>query len=196
MSVPEDDTTDLFDSLLGLEEKFYREGYDVATTEGNRAGMLEGRGFGIERGDEKFVLMGKLHGKAILWGARLRGEQETLEKPTLHHDKDGSLIADKEDATSEIPRLPANSRLGAHIRTLYALSEPATFSTKNSEDAVSEFEDRLKRAEGKVKVIEKLTGEATSDENMPRGARMQAANATKPKGDGSIEDFSSLYARH
>jgi len=36
-------------------------------------------------------------------------------------------------------------------------------STENTEEAVSEFDDRLKRAEGKAKIIERLVGEGRED---------------------------------
>lgn len=52
-----------------------------------------------------------------------------------------------------------NPRLNKHILTLYALVEPASLSIRNTEEAVSDFDDRLRRAEGKVKIIERITGE-------------------------------------
>lgn len=52
-----------------------------------------------------------------------------------------------------------NPRLHKHILTLYALVEPASLSIQNTEAAVSDFDDRLRRAEGKVKIIERITGE-------------------------------------
>jgi hypothetical protein len=66
-------------------------------------------------------------------------------------------------------------------------------STENSEDAVSGFDDRLKRAIGKVKIIEKLVGEeGFALANGGLGSRQNANDG----GDGNIEDMSVLKARH
>jgi len=53
--------------------------------------------------------------------------------------------------------------LDKHVRTLYALSELESLSTQNIEDAVSEFDDRFKRAVAKVKVIESIVDEGHID---------------------------------
>ena len=64
---------------------------------------------------------------------------------------------------------------------------------------MSGFDDRLKRAEGKIKIIERLTGEVISGEILESPLNEQGAlqNArTHKNGDGGIEDISSLHARH
>ena len=207
-----DADSDPFDDLFSLEDKFYKEGYDLGVSDGERAGLVEGRLFGLEKGFEKYAAMGKLHGRAIIWAGRLPeiksqayveskgGEKksattgiETLstqgeeDEPTMH------------GASCKVHSLPANPRLESHIRTLYALTEPGSLSTENNEDSVSDFDDRLKRAEGKTKIIERLTGEVISGDMSESSLGEQSAlqNArTKKKGDGGIEDISSLHARH
>lgn len=220
---------DAFDSLFSLEETFYKEGYELGLADGKRAGLIEGRLTGLERGFEKFAQMGRLHGKCAVWAgmlpnSRSRGigsgisghrrsgaseEGENMgageeqgevkagegegegEKESKDNTNDDSATAVDQKQTSNLPpsfhpnpnnhippspptspRLlstsnnnnPNNPRLKKHILTLYALVEPASLSIKNTEEAVSDFDDRLRRAEGKVKIIERITGEGEGDE--------------------------------
>jgi len=204
---------DPFDDLLSLEDGFYKKGYDLGVSDGERAGLVEGRAFGLEKGFEKYVAMGNLHGRAMIWAGRLPGKKDRcgvneelakkknqgvgFENLSLHEKKDE---ADLNLTPGKVPKLAGNTRLEAHIRTLYALTEPGSLSTENNEDSVSEFDDRLKRAEGKIKVMEKLTGSTSfNDENGlttsdERGK--SSSDRTNKKCDGSIEDISSLHARH
>lgn len=66
---------DLFDSILHLEDDFYREGYALGEADGAPAGRLEGRAFGLEKGFEKYAEMGRLHGKAVIWASRLQRQR-------------------------------------------------------------------------------------------------------------------------
>lgn len=224
---------DLFDSLFSLEETFYREGYELGLADGKRAGLIEGRLTGLERGFEKFAQMGRLHGKCVIWAGRLPssrkrrigscspsdqksgvgGEGEYMateeeeeekgergEKESKENTNDDSAIEREQKQTSTLPtssnpkdHLPPspptptptptpppllllssnndrkNPRLHKHILTLYALVEPASLSIQNTEAAVSDFDDRLRRAEGKVKVIERITGEGGDGSKIKTG---------------------------
>lgn len=204
--------SDPFDSLLGLENQFYNEGYDLGVSDGNRAGLIEGRSFGIVKGFEKYVSMGRLQGKAMVWAGRLPGShgrhdndlQENHDAGTRRTHEEisvpGSRAKSAHDPPREalqrkdVPTLPANSRLEMHIRTLYALAEPGSLSTENSEESVSDFDDRLKRAKGKIKIIEKLIGETDMDE--AHKSIFTAHEALSKREDDNIEDISSLRARH
>lgn len=173
---------DLFDGLLELEDTFYHEGYDVGVADGKRAGLVEGRIFGLEKGFEKYASMGRLHGKAMIWAGRLPPAHANDQHAhhDAHHAKDaiateGRGLREWRQKPSRssaanapyalvLPALVDNLRLEKHIRTLYALVEPSSLSTGNTEDAVSDFDDRLKRAEGKLKIIEKITGETSREE--------------------------------
>lgn len=210
---------DPFDSLFTLEETFYREGYELGLADGKRAGLIEGRLTGLERGFEKFAQMGRLHGKCVVWAGRLPnsgkgkirgcspsyeksgagGEKEYMVTEAEEEEKEGEkgekeskvnttnggdsavereqkqnatlllLSNPKHHLPSSPPTPPLlllspnndrnNPRLHKHILTLYALVEPASLSIQNTEAAVSDFDDRLRRAEGKVKIIERITGE-------------------------------------
>lgn len=201
---------DPFDDLLSLEDKFYKEGYDLGITDGDREGLIEGRLFGLKQGFEKYVAMGKLHGRAMTWAGRLPSskagttvhskeveEEDTrkaLKRLSLDEKEDGDTLGQK------VPDLPKNARLENHVRTLYALTEPVSFSTENSEDAMADFEERLLRAEAKIKIIEKLTGEVSPDEAVgnpsAKGHRSLPKGTVNKKGDGDIEDVNVLQVRH
>ncbi|KAL1628047.1 hypothetical protein SLS56_006088 [Neofusicoccum ribis] len=208
---------DPFDTVLSLEDEYYAEGHALGVKDGSRAGRIEGRVFGLEKGFEKFVAMGALHAKAAVWAARLPAYQQQGDA------QKSKASADTETGTA-LPALPENPRLAKHVATLHALSEPASLSTQNDEDAVSEFDDRLKRAQAKVKVIEKLvnegqdvselTGEEKGSEvaaSAPSGRSSSAAGAVKgPKRIGggvkmvrkegrgeekNMEDFGTIGSR-
>ena len=205
--------SDPFDELLSLEDKYYNEGYDLGVLDGDRAGLIEGRLFGLEKGFEKYVAMGKLHGRAMVWAGRLseskrrvdgvvkeqkmKAAASTNQAPSTQDERGTNALIGAGQAAS---KLPANPRLANHVRTLYALTEPGSLSTENSEFSVSEFDDRLKRAEGKIKILEKLTGETVPVETLRKSSPGEQAIAktarTDRKGDGGIEDISSLHARH
>jgi hypothetical protein len=195
--------SDPFDDLLGLEDRFYDEGFQLGTADGAKAGRIEGRVFGLEKGFEKYVVMGRLHGKSLVWAGRL--PKYNIPATEARHISSGarngnaaSSISKNPSSSLPVSPLPSNPRLEKHIKILYALTEPVSLSTENSEDAVSDFDDRLKRAIGKVKIIEKLVGEEgfaqtpASGANGVLGSQQNANNG----GDGNIEDMSVLKARH
>ena len=187
---------DLFDSVLNLESQFYNEGYALGVVDGTRAGHIEGRLFGLEKGFEKFLEMGKLHGRSSVWASRL---SHTQAKTHISVDvlPDQKTLSREHESTSpgsmakSLPPLAPNARLEKHVQTFHALVELESLSTQNKEDDVSEFDDRLKRAIGKAKIIEKLIGEELdfSAGSAEPGVRSEA-------GDGSIEDIRVLRTRH
>lgn len=233
---------DAFDSLFSLEETFYKEGYELGLADGKRAGLIEGRLTGLERGFEKFAQMGRLHGKCVVWAGRLPNsrsreigsglsrhqksgaseeeeenmvageEQEEVregegEKESKDNTNDDSATELDQKQTSNLPpsfhpnpnnhippspptsprllstsnnKNPNKARLKKHILTLYALVEPASLSIQNTEEAVSDFDDRLRRAEGKVKIIERITGDGEGD-------RLERKKKKKSGGEGIEE---------
>ncbi|KAF5969220.1 hypothetical protein FCOIX_11009 [Fusarium coicis] len=134
-------SSDPFEDILNLEERFYSEGYQQGIKDGVQAGRIEGRSFGMQKGFEKFLESGRLASKAIVWANRIPHNGGTTSGETC-----------------TLPPLPKNARLEKNINTLYALVEPDTLSTENSDDAVQDFDDRVKRAQGKVKIVEKMAG--------------------------------------
>lgn len=178
---------DPFDTLFNLEDQYYSEGYNLGVADGSQAGRVEGRVFGLEKGFEKFAAMGALAGRCAVWEARLPTETEAQ---TNH---------------AQLKSLPKNARLAKHLQTLYALTEAESLSTENNEDSVSDFDDRFKRAEGKVKVVEKLIGEgplvleqpaALSTNDSASGERRQVrVKRANVGGESSMEDFNVRGAR-
>ncbi len=214
---------DPFDGLLDLEERYYQEGHALGVADGSKAGRIEGRVFGLEKGFEKFAAMGTLQGKAAVWAARLPQMKEigAAQDPFSEHDHlqksqeelDGHNGSDINSVdlsrpeennpnnarvtTVALPPLSRNPRLEKHIQTLHALAEPASLSMQNTEDAVSDFDDRLKRATAKVKVIEKIVGEGnveavlqgsdTSNNGVSEKRNVRLAQNEKP--ESNLEDF-------
>jgi len=191
--------SDPFDDLLGLEEQFYDEGYQLGAADGAKAGRIEGRIFGLERGFEKYAECGKLHGRSLVWLNRLPNAPKFRAGNGSRQDigKDG-MVAELNSVSarstgqvqsqSHLPSLPKNTRLEKHINVLYALTEPASLPTENTEDAVSDFDDRFKRAAGKIKIIEKLIGEEGSATSGSLDAPGSSGNTKATNGD-SIEDI-------
>lgn len=172
-----------FDEILDLEEQFYNEGYQQGLADGVKAGRIEGRTFGLEKGFEKYIESARLHGKSLVWANRV----PELHSVTLPGTGTSGLEISKNTNESDIqplalPQLPKNPRLAKHIKVLYALAESESLPTENTEEAVTDFDDRLRRAQAKTKVIERMIGEVEGEVNLP-------GTAVSSK-DGSIEDAS------
>lgn len=184
-------TEDPFDSLLTLEDTLYTSAYTQGSTDGARAGRIEGRVFGLEKGFEKFAALGELHGRSVVWGSRALTQ---LIQPAVQKADENTNEARQHDV--ELPKLQASQRLINNITLLHSLTDPLTFSTENTEEAVADFDDRVKRAGAKAKVIERIVGESESTSKSPEGS--PARGKTKgvrlgdkkgQKGDDNMEDF-------
>lgn len=178
-----------FDDLLNLEARFYEEGHNLGLQDGEKAGRIEGRIFGLEKGFEKYVEMGKLHGRCLVWNARSPALRTKVED-TTHSTNTTTAPSTAGMAVKQSKNDLNNPRLEKHLRVLYALTEPESLSTENTEDAVSDFDDRYKRAMGKIKIIERLVGEESvfgDDDVVPGSAASRGQN---------IEDVDILKARH
>lgn len=172
---------DLFDEVLNLEDQFYSEGYQQGVADGERAGRIEGRSFGIEKGFEKFAEAGRLYGKSIVWANRLGPAAAAAAAPLAPSSSATALLTPEEvEATppkaKQLPRLQG-ARLEKNIVTLHALVELETLSIENTDDAVNDFDDRVKRAQGKARVIERQLGEDGS-----AGANASASKQQKRDG--------------
>jgi hypothetical protein len=189
MSSPLDDP---FDNLLTLEDTLYTTAYDLGTAAGSRAGRIEGRIFGLENGFEKFRALGSLHGRSQVWGSRVLPSH--LYKSTAIEDWE---TVEEETREKTLPNFPENgrARLQNNITLLHSLTDPDTFSTENTEDAVADFDDRVKRAGAKAKVIERIVGEGdvastkSPDDSPARGKGRSVRVEGAKKGDDNIEDF-------
>ena len=194
---------DLFDSLLGLEDQYYQEGYGLGIKDGTLAGLTEGRLFGLERGFEKYAAMGLLHGRSLVWAGRLPQPRAKANDDILSQASTIGLVSGDQQhdvlpvhGGGTLPALgtlnTGNARVEKHIRTLYALTETSSLSTVNDEASVSDFDDRLRRAQGKTKVIENSIGEASLnvqlDSSSRKGVRKEDVNSQNSEYDSNIED--------
>ncbi|KAH8846765.1 hypothetical protein MCOR27_004288 [Pyricularia oryzae] len=142
---------DPFEDVMNLEEQFYQEGYQQGVADGAKAGKMEGRGLGLEKGYEKFMESGRLYGRSLVWASRL---------PQAQQAESGAPESQQpQPSPSQLPLLTENPRLKKNIVTLHALVEPETLATENSDEAVNDFDDRIKRAQGKARIIERMTGD-------------------------------------
>lgn len=149
-----------FDAVLDLEEEFYDTGFQQGLVDGVKAGRIEGRTFGLEKGFEKYIESGRLYGKSIIWLNQISASHIPEPHTTVKRTSTSSITFDTPGQTSSssrsLPTLPTNHRLAKHIKTLHALSESESLSIENTEEAVTDFDDRTKRAQGKAKVIERI----------------------------------------
>lgn len=197
----------LLESLLDLEEEFYKEGYDLGAADGAQAGYTEGSVFAVEKGFEKFVEMGRLYGKALVWAQRL-ADSKTSKQPGAKTDTydisttdainhkvlDASLDP---SVCAEMATLPPSARLAKNLDILLELVDPASLFMANTEEAVTDVDERLKGAIIKAKLIQRALGEREDTADIHPGAKDTPAGATTSgDGTGSIEDISSLNIRH
>ncbi|KAI9370927.1 hypothetical protein BJX61DRAFT_535196 [Aspergillus egyptiacus] len=185
----------LLDSLLDVEEDFYKEGYELGAADGAEAGYTEGSVFAVEKGFEKFVELGRLYGKALVWAQRLVDmNRNTHEASSLN----STSIAEKKEVVSLDPSIcktmasfPHGSRLVKNLDTLLELVDPASLPMQNTEEAVTDVDERLKGAIIKAKLIQRAFGEREDlSESDNKGTQASG------DGTGSIEDISSLNIRH
>ncbi|CBX91987.1 hypothetical protein IAQ61_000190 [Plenodomus lingam] len=189
---------DPFDSLLTLEDTLYTTAYSLGASDGAHAGRIEGRIFGLEKGFEKFTELGSLHGRSIVWGSRLPNLRQTT--PQAAPIAQSTTDQDTTAKPCQLPELPVNSRLRNNVMLLHSLTDPPTFDTANNEEAVADFDDRVKRAGAKAKVVERIVGEtavggkssAASPVRMGKDGPVRVTGEggrRVKKGDDSMEDF-------
>lgn len=127
---------DLFDGLLDLEEDYYKEGYAQGLAEGRASGRLEGRLFGFSTGFSTYLPAGEIHGHQSVWAART-----------------SPSAPEKVQIKSE--------RIVKNIRVLgETLGE---IEVRNGDDETEVFQEDLKRARGKVRVLESMLGEKVEE---------------------------------
>jgi hypothetical protein len=166
---------------VNLEDQFYQGGYKQGYEDGARAGRLEGRSLGMEKGFEKFSDSARLHGKAIIWANRIPGVKPRKEQGLAAHpatepcDEPATTDASATHQQSRgLPDLPYNARIVRHVSILKSLVEPGSLSTENTDDAVDDFDERMRKAQGKAKIIEKMVSDDLAKEkteNVDEGSK-------------------------
>lgn len=176
-----DANSDPFDDLLGLEDNFYKEGYEAGLADGEHVGLVEGKMFGIEKGYEKALELGRLHGRGMVWHMRSQQQaSESSKAASMHGSREGgtAIIAQIQGS-----KLPKNKRLSKHIEALLTSTDDKSIATDNSDEAVAEFDERISRAQAKAKVIAAIVGE-------PLKLEVSTSVTT------GIEESTGLNARH
>lgn len=202
-------TDDLdFDTLLSLESTFYETGYTQGHQDGLRQSQFESRVFGVEQGYLKGVAMGRMVARARLWKARLEVVRQQEGRPLQNRPQRSSLYEgsgsdttsevaetiakasnaaddDKEALDLSLPPLQANERLQKtlekHVEKLLVYVDPSTLSPANTDDDVADYDDRLKKAQAKMKVIERLVGEDTGTDDSKAQAGSMSNDIENPR---------------
>lgn len=177
--------SDPFDDLLELENDYYKEGYDAGVADSTYAGMIEGKVFGIEKGYEKAAALGKMHGRALVWQARLLQSAEDESSKSEVQEAAAVPRSRPSERLGKVFRvldgLPRNTRLRRHVEGLYAVTDGGSVAKDNSDEAVTQFDDRTTKANAKAKVISNIVGEP-----------LDPVSVT----NSGIEDATGLQARH
>lgn len=193
---------DILDSVLDLEEISYQAGFDEGRADGIEAGYAEGKVLGIEKGYQNALELGKLHGRTLMLNAcfsdpNLVSDDATVSsfiKPATA--KTSASTTDNDAFVPKMPSLPIisdNPRLKKHVETLLKLTDPHTLSVENSDEAVEEFDDRMKKAVAKAKVIDKLIAKTYK---MTVSGDAGEINNQPITGSGNIEELSNVAVRH
>ncbi|KAI1355273.1 DUF1715-domain-containing protein [Xylaria sp. FL0043] len=193
-------SNDPFDDLLNLEEQYYKEGYEEGLKDGAEAGRIEGYSLGLQKGFEKFVEAGRLQSRAMVWANRIpkyqqRRQQQQKQQPdestaNAHGPEEDVECKQEagqasEDSEERLPTIHSNPRLERNIETLYGLVEPGTLSTENDDEAVNDFDSRMKGAQGKLRIIERVIGEGTT-------SRKATTLSSPPAKNENIEDIGNI----
>jgi hypothetical protein len=175
---------DLWDDVLDIEDQFYQEGFDAGAADGTHAGLVEGKIFGIEKGYDKALELGRLHGRALVWSYRLRQGQNAASDASTTTGTPVAVAQEDKDlshAFSAMPALPKSARLEKNVESLLSLTNSKHVPTANDDESVERVEDLIMKATNKAKIISNTVGE-------PFEASTTAAS--------SIEDSGGLSARH
>ncbi|RDH29427.1 hypothetical protein BDQ94DRAFT_162127 [Aspergillus welwitschiae] len=193
------ENNNLLESLLDLEEEFYQEGYDLGAADGAQAGYTEGSVFAVEKGFEKFLELGRLYGKALVWSQRL-ADSQLSGKAESDGQNNGALESDhKQEELSlldpaickEMSSFSSSSRLAKNIEILLELVDPASLPMVNTEEAVNDVDERMKGAAVKAKLIQRALGEREDNSDIHPDAKDLPVSGD---GTGSIEDITSPSA--
>ncbi|KAI1395221.1 DUF1715-domain-containing protein [Hypoxylon fuscum] len=192
---PEDQTDDLFEDVLNLEEQYYKEGYADGYKDGAEAGRTEGLSVGMKTGYEKFLEAGRLQGKAIIWANRIPKFQKqiTTNSKSQQEPSPGEESSSSHDEKPEpqmLPPLNSNPRLEKNISMLYGMVEPGTLSFKNDDESVNDFDSRVKGAQARVKMIERAIGEGAEKGKGPADKHRRPAQPSSK--NENIEDFGRI----
>jgi Essential protein Yae1, N terminal len=193
---------DILDSVLDLEEESYQAGFEEGKADGAEAGYAEANTFGFEKGYQKALEMGKLHGRALTLNAFL-ANPNLISNLTANASLVGQSIAtlsiskpeENHQAAADTPSPPTpseNPRLKKHVDLLLRLTDPGTLSIDNSDESVEAFDDRMKKAVAKAKVIDRMIA---GPYNMTISGDDAAIQSPPAAASGNIEELGNAAVR-
>ncbi|KAL3469332.1 DUF1715 domain protein [Aspergillus californicus] len=182
----------LLDSLLDVEEDFYKEGYGLGAADGAEAGYAEGSIFAVENAFGKFVELGRLYGKALVWAQRLADMKTSADSESTKRRTESEVLLEP-SVCKTMASFSHSSRLTKNLDTLLELVDPASLPMQNTEEAVTDVDERLKGAIIKTKLIQRAFGEREDTSDIHPDAKVTQSSGD---GTGSIEDISALNIRH
>ncbi|KAK9455843.1 DUF1715-domain-containing protein [Dipodascopsis uninucleata] len=147
-----EDIDDIFDSLLSLESVFYKEGYNEGLADGLRSGRSEGKQFGLQTGFQRFLSVGILQGRCRIWKQFGKPQsQESQKRENTNSAYDQNIITLQSSST--------DNRSMKQLQVLETLV--SDISIENTEEAVEEFENRIKRARTRAKIVASMFKDPT-----------------------------------
>lgn len=172
------------DSLLDLESTYEAQGHADGLRDGRAQAHTSAKLFGLEKGWEKYLPMAQLRWRAERY-AEMYGVPidpaialSTPGSSSSPSSADSKPVAMQSDDTRQQQHA---SRLQKHITTLLALTSANTLTYLNTDEAIGDFEERLKRAQAKCKVLERMLGG-------DGGAGGNNTASVSVVGDGDIEN--------
>ena len=124
------------------------------------------------------------------------GVNSELEPPQLQPQSSTGVLQAaggiKGDGGADGDVLAGASRIGKHVAVLYALTEIECLSMENTEEAVSEFDDRYRRAVAKAGIIGRLVGERVVDGGWGKDGTEEGrgyGSGGAAEGEGEVEDI-------
>lgn len=195
-------------------EHGYRDGAEGGRVEGRSVGMKQGYEKFVEAGrlqGRALVWANRIPRLRSLPPAQSQPSKEEVPKSpqtessspsTIHtsshpgENAGNSVDGEGRHSRSRSRRLPDlmpsnNARLEKNVATLYGMVEPGTLSTQNEDEAVNDFDSRLKGAQGKLKVIERVVGEKITMADSDSGLSSSPTTTGGPK-NSNIEDIGRI----
>lgn len=63
--------------MLTFACSFYNEGYEEGVAEGKKKGLREGAEFGIQTGYQRYIALGVLRGRLLVWKQKFQNESQS-----------------------------------------------------------------------------------------------------------------------
>lgn len=85
--------------------RFYEEGYNDGLQAGTKAGFAEGREFGVQTGYQRFLDLGLLQGRVIVWEEQVADLPESKQQKTVERLQQIKQLIHQEEPTYFYPTI-------------------------------------------------------------------------------------------